>query len=250
MYWIYMTSFFLLWQTGLSDGGPIYTETNLNQIIVEPWNAVSAFLFLLVVLYWAFKLKGQYRQHLFLAYVLPVLAIGGTGGTVYHAFRYSELFLLMDWVPILILCLSAGFYFLMKALNSWKPAVLITIGIFLLERTVFEIFSPRIATNVSYIVLASFVLLPTWLMLHKKAYFQGKYVGYALLAFMMAIFFRIADRWEWLPMGTHFLWHTFGALACYLMMRYLYALNAGEEAIVKSFVNKEEVTEEEELKAS
>jgi len=239
----------LLWQTGLPDGGPVYTETDLSQPVVEPWNAVSAFMFLLVVLYWAFKLKGQYQQHPFLAYVLPVLTIGGIGGTIYHAFRYSELFLLMDWVPILILCLSAGFYFLMKALDSWKPAVLITIGVFLLERMVFEIFSPRIAVNVSYIVLASFVLLSTWLMLHKKAYFQGKYVGYALLTFMVAIFFRIADRWEWLPMGTHFLWHTFGALACYLMIHYVYALNAGDKVKVKSFVSKEDVTEEEKLNA-
>lgn len=244
-----MANMLFLWQTGLSDGGPVYTETDLDQVVVEPWNAVSAFLFLLVVVYWAYKLKGQYRQHPFLAYVLPVLAIGGSGGTIYHAFRYSELFLLMDWVPILILCLSAGFYFLMKSLDSWKPAVLITMGAFLLERMLFEIFTPRIATNVSYIVLASFVLLPTWRMLHKNHYSRGKYVGYALLAFMWAIFFRIADRWEWLPMGTHFLWHTFGALACYMMIHYVYAINARNGAKVKSFVSKEDMVEEE-LKAS
>jgi hemolysin III len=182
-------------------------------------------------------------------YVIPLLAIGGIGGTIYHAFRYSEIFLLMDWVPILIICLSAGFYFLMKSLESWKPAVLITAGIFLLERMVFEVFSPRIAINASYIVLASFVLFPTWLMLHKQHYFQGKYVVYALLAFITAIFFRIADRWEWLPMGTHFLWHTFGAVACHLMLWYFYTINAVDEGKVTIFANNE-VTEEEKLKAS
>jgi hemolysin III len=111
------------------------------------------------------------------------------------------------------------------------------------------VFSPRIAINASYIVLASFVLLPTWLMLHRQHYFQGKYVAYALLTFITAIFFRIADRWEWLPMGTHFLWHTFGAAACHLMLWYFYTITAVDEGKVTTFANKE-VTEDEKLKAS
>ena len=230
-----MSSLYLLWQTVLPDGGPVYAETNLAHKVVEPWNALSAFLFVLIVVYWAFRLKGKYRQHKFLAFVIPLLAIGGIGGTIYHAFRYSEIFLLMDWVPILMICLSAGFYFLMKSLGSWKPAVLVTLGVFLLERLVFVVFAPRIAVNASYILLAAFVLLPTWLMLHKKRYFQGKYVGFALLAFVAAIFFRIADRWEWLPMGTHFLWHTFGALACTMMLQYMYAHKNRDEVPAKSY---------------
>ncbi len=245
-----MSTLYLLWQMVLHDGGPVYTETDLSQTVVEPWNAVSAFLFVIIVIYWVFKLKGKFRQHKFLTYVISLLAIGGVGGTIYHAFRYSEFFLFMDWVPILVLCLSAGFYFLVKSLKSWKPAVFVTLGVFLLERLVFEVFSPRIAVNVSYILLAAFVLLPTWLMLHKKRYFQGKYVAYALLAFIAAIFFRIADRWEWLPMGTHFLWHTFGALACAMMLQYMYSVNAGGLPPLKSFVNKNDTTEEEKLKAS
>ena len=96
------------------DGGPIYAETNLSHLIVEPYNAISAILFLVVVVYWWSKLRGKYEQHTFLSYVIPILGIGGVGGTLYHAFRYTSIFHYMDWLPILFLCMAGSFYFCYK----------------------------------------------------------------------------------------------------------------------------------------
>ena len=44
------------------------------------------------------------------------------------------------------------------------------------------------------------------------------------MVFGLALFSRIIDlRLDLgLPMGTHWLWHTFGALACHQMFNYLY----------------------------
>ena len=42
----------------LPDGGPIYWETNLNEWIVEPYNALSAIPFIAIALYWLIKVRG------------------------------------------------------------------------------------------------------------------------------------------------------------------------------------------------
>src|SRR5262249_1785758 len=80
------------WQTmHLADGGPKSRETDLSRDrwIVEPWNAATASLFILISLFWAWKLRGRYRQFLFLSLCLLILGVGGIGGTLYHGFRSS-----------------------------------------------------------------------------------------------------------------------------------------------------------------
>jgi len=57
-------------------------------------------------------------------------------------------------------------------------------------------------------------------------------IGVAL--FSIAIFFRTIDNTEisreFFPMGTHFLWHTFGALAVHAILSYVY--------LVKKIIDK------------
>ncbi len=228
----------ILWQALLPDGGQRYTETDFTKTIVEPWNAVSAALFIIIVIYWLFRLKGKYQQHPFFMVVLPLLAIGAIGGTLYHAFRNSAAFLVMDWLPILLLCLCAGFYFLTKVLGSWKIVLIATGLVLITDRCLYEFFPPRIAVNTSYLVLAAYVLLSTWLHLKKNQYVFSNWVAYSFMAFSLAILFRFADPWVWLPMGTHFLWHIFGALACFLMLTYLYKINTLTPSIEAEMLQK------------
>jgi hypothetical protein len=45
----------------------------------------------------------------------------------------------------------------------------------------------------------------------------------AFLSFGMAISFRVMDRFvEIFPMGSHWLWHCFGALSVFFLMKYIY----------------------------
>ncbi|RYE20241.1 MAG: hypothetical protein EOP42_27760 [Sphingobacteriaceae bacterium] len=48
-----------------------------------------------------------------------------------------------------------------------------------------------------------------------------QFIAAALLSFGIALFFRVADSWNLLSAGTHFLWHTFGVIATALMFVFL-----------------------------
>ncbi len=207
------------------DGGPVYTETDPSNIIVEPYNAVSAAVFIIIVLYWAIKLRGTFKTHTFMNLCVPILAIGSVGGTIYHAFRLHIFFMYMDWVPILVLCLMASLYFFIRIFGSWKRASVI-VGIFtLIQVLLFQVFSERVSINVSYGLLALFILTPLFWWLKIQQFAHAYLIWLALGSFTIALFFRIADRWEVLEMGTHFLWHTFGALACHCLFSYVYKIN-------------------------
>ncbi|MEM9984475.1 MAG: hypothetical protein AAF804_05205 [Bacteroidota bacterium] len=217
---------YLLLQT-LRDGGQAYTETDLTQLIAEPWNGASATFFLLIVIYWALKLRGKYRQHLFMSICLPILLIGGIGGTVYHAFRWHQLFLVMDWLPIMILCLAASVYFLIKVFDTWASALLIMAAGLISQVLLFQtqILPIQLAINLNYTVMALLILVPTAMLLWKTQFHAARWVGMALGSFVIAITCRALDPMALLPMGTHFLWHVFGALACHAMFQYVYEIN-------------------------
>ena len=102
-----------------NDSGPIYRETLMGRLPVEPWNTWSNLVFLFVVIFWALRAYREPRTHLFLAGALPVLFIGFVGGTVFHGTRSHEVWLLMDWVPIVLLCTACMVLFARRAGLAW-----------------------------------------------------------------------------------------------------------------------------------
>lgn len=215
----------------LPDGGPIYTETDITATIVEPYNTLSAVLFLIMSVYWYGRLKGSFMKFPFLTSSLILLTIGGVGGVIYHAFRYSSFFLFMDWLPIMILCVMTAMYFMFKVFNSWKYAILYFLLVLIIDRVAWEIINEHngnLRANVNYTILGLGVLIPTFLMLRKTDFRNWYFVLFAFLSFVIALFFRISDQWGFLHMGTHFLWHTFGALAGNFMLIYIHRHNLRE----------------------
>lgn len=212
-------------QLRASDGGPIYVETDFSRWIVEPWNAISAALFIVIVVYWIRKVIYQPENQGFIKLNLPFLAIGGIGGTIYHAFRYSQVFLVMDWLPILLLCLSTSLYFCYKLIGKWLPAIGIIFIAFLLQGLIMNIVPPSIAINVNYAFMAGLILLPVLLYAYKNKFYMVRWIGLAISGFAIALFFRVVDSFVLLPMGTHFLWHIFGALSCHFMIVYIFEIN-------------------------
>lgn len=221
--------------------GPVYVETDLTRIIVEPWNAASAGLFLAIVAYWAWRLRGRVREHLFIAVCLPLLLVGAVGGTVYHAFRGAAIWLMMDWMPIVILCVSFGVY-LWSRVWRWWPMALTGVGaLFLALRAAFTVLPIGLAVNLAYAGMAAYVLVPAGVVLWRTRLRWAGYVVGAALCFAAAISARVVDAWAVeqaragldtagtvltaLPMGTHFLWHVFGALATHLAIAYVYRLD-------------------------
>ncbi len=225
----------------LPDGGPIYSETNVNATIVEPYNTLSAVLFLVMSVYWYGRLKGSFMKFPYLTSSLILLSIGGVGGIIYHAFRYSSFFLFMDWMPIMILCMMTAMYFMYKVVDSWFWAVAFLGLIFVVDRVFWELIpfeNGNLRANVNYTILGIGLILPTLLILKKVHYKHWYYVFFAILSFCIALFFRIIDHWGVLSMGTHFLWHTFGALAGNFMLLFIHRYNLSEYNLIKNTINR------------
>lgn len=206
------------------DGGMLYKETDMAQLFPEPLNAITAILFLAIAIFWTVKIKSSFKEYPFLAYCLVLLYIGAIGGTVYHAFRQWPVFIMMDWMPIMLLCFSAGFYFLAQSIKWYYAVVMVLVYLVLTLglRNWILVDNPSLFINVNYGIMASFVLFSVLSYLIYTQWKAGKWVGFALLSFALALTFRIVDKWDWFSFGTHFLWHTFGAAATFCMFNYIY----------------------------
>lgn len=212
----------------LPDGGPFYYETNLKNFFVEPWNAISALLFIAIGVFWLIRLKGRYKRYGLIVAGMSILVIGGIGGAIYHGFRFSSFFLYMDVVPIFLLAIIATIYLWNRIVPHWGYLFLILPVFVIVDQLILPNLdiSAKLTTNLEYVNLGVMILTPLVAVLFKTKF---RYVGFVVLAlasFFGALYFRELDGL--LPnvfsMGTHWLWHTFGAFACLFFIEYLYRL--------------------------
>jgi len=216
------------------DGGPVYTETPAEirahqpypGLVAEPWNAATAFLFVLVAVFWIVRLRGQLRHYPFLACALPLLLVGGIGGTLYHGLRGWVGFFLMDVIPIYFLGLIVSIYWWVRLGPRVRHLLSMLIVLGFLQLVGMWQLPPHWAINVSYAMLALLILAPLSLVLIRTRGRHAGWVATALVAFAIAWFCRLADAWDdpLLPMGTHWLWHTFGAATTAALTEYVYLI--------------------------
>ncbi len=144
----------------LSDGGPIYTETNPDHWIVEPWNAISSLMIVIPAIIWLFKIRGQFKDYRFLIFAIPLMVLGGTGSTLFHAFRVSQFFLFMDVLPTAILTLSLSIYFWVKVFKRWWYVFFVIIISFAFRFLLFGKLPSHAAINISYAITGVITGLP------------------------------------------------------------------------------------------
>jgi hypothetical protein len=217
-----------------ADGGMVYTETNLSHRFPEPLNTITSGFFFLLALYWLFRLKGFSKQYIFLSIASWILFIGSTGGTLYHGLRKYPVFIMMDWLPISILCLLASVYFWIKFSSKWFVGIIALFAFMLIEFQVRKLMhgnNLQLGISLNYAAMVLMVLLPLVLLLLKMKGHNWQYIAAALVSFAVALFFRVADSWALLAVGTHFLWHTFGVIATALMFVFLKRI--AEDRLVK-----------------
>ncbi|MGB3619214.1 MAG: hypothetical protein WBA12_13935 [Catalinimonas sp.] len=210
------------------DGGPYYAETDFSRFIVEPWNAVSSLAFLVPVVYWAWRLRGLYREYPFLVFAMPLLALGGLGSTFFHAFRASSWLLLMDVVPILLLTVAVAIYFWWKVLPHWSYVVVV-LGVYFggwLWLMRYGPFVGQARINANYFLRGVMLFMPGLLLQFRSRYLGLRDILLATGLFVVALLFRRSDvPLSWMPMGTHWLWHVCCALGAHFLARYLYQIN-------------------------
>jgi len=214
----------------IQDSGPIYAESLLHEgeAIFEPWNAFSSLLIAAPAIYWAWRLRGQYRKYWFLALCMPFLFLNGMGSTFFHATRSSNLLLLMDFLPAAIVTLMVSIYLWAKALpKGWMvvPVILVSAG---LRFMAFRFVDPPLSINLSYLVGGLTFLIPLVILLRRTQFKGLGYIIATIGAFAVALLCRQIDldTIHILPMGTHFLWHAFTGIGGFMMGAYLYSLES------------------------
>ncbi len=222
----------------ISDGGPWYAETHItNNLIVEPWNAFSSLVIAAPAVYFLWKIRKQPLQYGFLLWCIPILFLNGIGSTLFHGLRSSRVFLVMDYMPALLLTLSITAYLWIKILPKWWMGILVMVGVFLARFGIFAVFSGQFAINMSYAIGGIAFLLPVVLILKRTGGDHIVQILLAIVCFILAIYFRGADKdfTHIVPFGTHFLWHIFTGIGAFLLADYLYFIRTRELASQKTY---------------
>ncbi len=224
---------FLLLQ--LPDGGHAYAETNLDNFIVEPWNAISSLAIVFPAVYWAIKTMKNIKDYAFIWFCIPLLFLNGLGSTLFHAFRSSGFLLLMDVLPAALLTLGVSIYFWYRITkNVWVVALIILAALFL--RSIgFNFLSLSASTNISYLVSGIVLFSPILIFLKRNSYFHANHIILSIASLIIALVFRTIDKEELLPlsMGTHFLWHILCGFGGYFLALYLYEIRTREINLIK-----------------
>ena len=213
-----------------TDGGPIYAETDLTAFISEPWNAISSLAIVLPAIYWAFRLKWRIKEFSFLYYLMPLLFLGGTGSLLFHAFRSSPFLLWMDVLPTAIVTLSVSVYFWDKILpRRWQVASVV-IPFTFIRFAVFDFYSGQFAVNLNYLITGFLIFFPILFYLSKQRYNHFSSILVSVIFLSLSLIMRRVDYSfaEWIPMGSHFLWHIFSGIGAFYLAKYLYLIRKDE----------------------
>jgi hypothetical protein len=169
---------------------------------------------------------------------MPILLAGGIGGTLYHATRISRAYFLLDVVPISVLGLAGAVFMAIRywGRNGWWFIPAVAVFYAAVNRLLFVAIRPvniQWAVNLSYASLAVVVLVPIGLVLLRTRFRHAGWVVAGVISFAIAWFFRLVDRdisiATSLPMGSHWLWHTFGAITTVLIIEYFYLVEGEKE---------------------
>ncbi len=214
----------------LKDGGGSYAETNMDNFIVEPWNAFSSIAIALPAIYWAIKTWPHYRKYAFLWISIPFLFLNGVGSLLFHAFRSSDFLLLMDVLPAALLTIGISIYFWYKVINNVVIVGVIIVSALILRFVGFNYLTLSASTNVSYLVAGIVLFLPTIIYLRRTNYFCSFQLIASIVCLIIALVFRLIDKEGLIPlkMGTHFLWHIFSGIGGFFLAHYLYAIRTRE----------------------
>jgi hypothetical protein len=212
------------------DHGPMYNEFVHDALIHEPWNAYSSLCFFIPVIFWLIYLRGKYRTYGIITALLPLLFLNGLGSTLFHAFRVSNWFLLLDWLPAALMTLILSIYFWHRITHKVWKAIGVVVGFYTLAFTMVKVLSQQTGLSgpsIGYFFTGAAFLVPVIIDLKRN---QWKHAGLYLLSLLflvLALLFRILDYptpnpFAWLPQGTHFLWHVTSSLAVFTLGFYIY----------------------------
>ena len=207
-----------------NDTGPIYQETIEGRLPVEPFNTFSNLIFIVILIYFGRKIHKTPKQHPFFLFAIPVIFVSWIGGTMFHGTRSHQFWLVLDWLPIMLVCLGGIIYFIGKIKKKWRQRLMLFIGFLALSIVPRTLPLPReYKISFGYVITALTVISPFLWYAFLTNWKNSRDIFLGIFFFGVAITFRTLDNLiELLPMGTHWLWHTFGGVTVFFMLNYVY----------------------------
>lgn len=205
---------------------PIYCErTGSTEFFAEPLNVLSNIAFILAGFGIYKLLKAKRIQKIEYKAALILILLIAIGSFLFHAIPNSYT-VILDAVPAILSFALITFIFLSKLIGNRILALLIAV---LLIPTRFFISSFASTDITSSLIRNSinasvFLLIILWIF---SKYGRVAFEGLGILTvYLLAIIMRIIDLQVCpaFPIGTHFLWHFFNALAVYLTVKFLLRL--------------------------
>jgi len=209
-----------------ADHGPLYRETFAAAFPAEPWNTASNVVFLLIVMHFLRHTRCDWRRYPMIVLSLPILFTGFASGTVYHATRSHQIWLILDYMPIVILGIAGSYFFWRQLSSFWIAPFLVLGGLVLSGRLHSMLSGPRsLHISLGYCMVALNILVPAVINSGRNKWRGVGLLSIAAVSFAAAVFFRQWDMQSPLsvfPMGTHFLWHIFGGASAFAIMLHIF----------------------------
>lgn len=198
----------------------IYCERGFESgLFSEPVNAVTNLLFI------AFGFLGYRffkRSNLTDGRVLSlpfIFASIGVGSLLFHTWRNTTT-VIFDAIPIYIFILFALFLLLGKLTTHLRSSLLI--ALFVVLEVVISAYLPKDILNgsIRHLVAWMFIIIVAYFTHRRYGEIVRRPLAMLLIFYATGIFFRSMDMafCQAFPLGTHFLWHIFTALAGYQAM--------------------------------
>lgn len=207
----------------------IYCERTGPELWSEPVNFLTNGFFLLAAFCLARVRKGspgvRGRDTLYLVCLVGAV---GIGSALFHSFAMVWAAAL-DLGAIALLALSIFFLWMRNILGM--NTLLSFLGLFLLALlTVVFIRSVELGGSETYL---SCVIALAAISVSEISANGDRRVLYATLVFVVALFARTIDQHvcSWLPIGTHFLWHSFNALTLFLLVSAYFRRIEGQQSL-------------------
>jgi len=210
----------------MPDGGAYNAETVPGRFPVEPLNAVTNALFLVLVVYWLRKTSFNLPKHPLITLLLPVLLIATIGGVGHHLFRNDRIWHDVDMLGIFFAVTFTCVFFWYRVSRSWILSFCLTLVYPLAMRAV--LFNAAVTDRVSvflvFTAMALWVFVPAVIHCWNNNLSHIGYLGAAAFVFTLAMACRQVDidTKEFFAAGTHFCWHILGVVATHLLMTYVY----------------------------
>jgi len=154
----------------------------------------------------------------------------------YHGTRSNCFWLFLDWIPIVLNVGVLSFVFWNGYFQNWKIALLFglppTLAATLLQ--LYFGFHSVLYSTLAYLSLFLSAIASLIFWIRKKGSLHLRLLGFAMISVGLSFLARLAERsphFDFLTMGTHFLWHIFGAMTCHLVLLYLHRWQVSEKHV-------------------